>query len=133
MLHVFFPTVLSKQTINYFGNQCEQTLAQKLQCVSNPNDCRITEPVSVRLFRGLGVITWGSACTRTHTHIHMQKNTRVHTHAGFVWECIRVSGGYWFIRASFIQLLSNSTCGEKHIQAHTYASPLGLREIIVYL
>lgn len=30
-------------------------------------------------------------------------------------------------------MLSDSTPGEKHIQAHTYASPPGLMEIIVYL
>ncbi len=65
----------------------------------------------------------------THTHTH----TRVHTHAGSVWECIRVSEGYCFIRANFIQLLSDSTPREQHIQAHTYASPPGLGEIIVYL
>lgn len=74
-----------------------------------------------------------------HTHICKSVGARTHiytrarTHAGVAWECIRVSEGYCFIRANFIQLLSDSTPGEKHIQAHTYASPPGLREIIVYL
>lgn len=108
MLHVFSPPVSSETPLNYLRTWCEQTLTQKLQFVSNPNDCRITEPVNVRLFWDSGVITGGSACTYTHTHAH----------AGCVWECIRVSEGYCFIRACFIQLLSDST-REKNTYRHT--------------
>jgi len=80
------------------------------------------EPVSVQ--RPV-TTTWGMCfltCTLGLTHAH----------AWFVWACICVSQGYGFIRANFIQLLSDSTPVEKHILAHTYASPPGLREIIVY-
>lgn len=104
------------------------------------------------MLRGLAIITGGSAltwdtqslCTRTpnfstNSHATLKRtyknmDTHVCTHMqGFVWECIHVSEGYCFIRANFIQLLSDITPWEKHIQTHTYASPPGLREIIVYL
>lgn len=123
------------------------------QCEPNPVDCRITEPVSVQLFSGLGVITGGSAfdlysgtdtrgrCValihrqqlkRKHTqkHEYTHAYTHMHTLRGSVYVSQRDN---CFIRANFIQLLSENTPREKHIQAHTYASPPGLGEIIVYL
>lgn len=60
-------------------------------------------------------------------------HTRAHIHDDFVWECVCVSEGQRLIRARFVQLLSDSTPAGKHKQPHTYASPPGLREIIVYL